>query len=128
MHPDKEETYTAYFFGGMGVLLLAGGVYPYFILVAQHISAPMSLLSGVLSVGMGLFLCRSAYRVLTARSRPPVEKQEPSSSPQLSGKPTMTCAQCTATISTKANFCPRCGCAISQEVTAKRKVPSGRGK
>jgi ribosomal protein L40E len=125
MSQNREESSWAYRWGGVGVLFLAGGVCSLSIFFTTSIGGIISLIAGLLGIGMGLFLCSSAYRLLTSlRSQSTVVKEQllspqssETSTPSMqteSTTETMTCFRCAATIPTKAKFCPKCGSAVSR--------------
>ncbi len=124
MSQNREETSWAYRFGGVGVLFLAGGVCSLFIFFTTSIGGVVSVIAGLLSFGMGLFLCGSTYRFLTSRSKTMLVKEQSlspqspaASTPITDTEPTiktMTCPRCDATIPAKAKFCPKCGSAVSR--------------
>jgi len=127
MSHNKEEKASAYGFGGVGVLLLAGGVCTLCILFTSSIGGTVSLITGLLSVGMGVFLCGYAYRLLTPGSRPTVVKEQPSS-PQSSELSTpiapseprqqlLHCPKCSSPYLESDAFCKTCGLTLSTPAT-----------
>jgi len=127
MSHNKEEKASAYGFGGVGVLLLAGGVCTLCILFTSSIGGTVSLITGLLSVGMGVFLCGYAYRLLTPGSRPTVVKEQPSS-PQSSELSTpiapseprqhvLYCPKCSSPYVESDAFCKTCGLTLSTPAT-----------
>ncbi len=82
---------------------------------------------GLLSVGMGVFLCGYAYRLLTPGSRPTVVKEQPSS-PQSSELSTpiapseprqqlLHCPKCSSPYLESDAFCKTCGLTLSTPAT-----------
>jgi len=123
MSQDRKEISWAYRFGGVGILFLAGGVCTLSIFFTTGIGGILSLITGLLSIGMGLFLYGYAYRSIILPSESKVVKeqllslQSSATSTQTikteATTQTMTCFRCDATIPSKANFCPKCGSAVS---------------
>src|SRR5215471_13375515 len=123
MSQNKEENYSAYRFGGVGILLLAGGVCTLSILFTTSIGGTVSLITGLLSIGMGLFLCGSAYRSLTSGSQLtvgkehlPVHQSSEVSTPVAPSEPgqhVLHCPQCHSPYVESDVVCKTCGRVLS---------------